>query len=173
MKVKLVRRLGPNALEGTARVESRIHATARNGGALSREKRLALALAGLAALPAFSPIQTTDRRREVAKREVSEIVAAIEGYRKECGELPDCLHLLVLPDEKGKAFLSRKGMPVDPWGTPYEYDYSEFDRGRWNFEVQSYGSDGRPGGEGEAADIGLVSAPPLPPLRGRAPGCAS
>ncbi|HKB14784.1 MAG TPA: type II secretion system protein GspG, partial [Planctomycetota bacterium] len=127
-----------------------------DGVPVRHPRRPALLLAALAA-PAFSPIQATEGKREAAEREIAETVAAIERYRRECGELPDCLHLLVLPDEQGKTFLSRKGMPVDPWGAPYEYDFSDGEGGRWMFEVRSFGSDRSPGGEGEAADIRRVS----------------
>jgi general secretion pathway protein G len=45
----------------------------------------------------------------------------------------------------------RKEVPVDPWGQPYQYaqpgEHGEFD-------ILSLGKDGKPGGEGEAADIG-------------------
>jgi general secretion pathway protein G len=44
-----------------------------------------------------------------------------------------------------------QALPEDPWGNPYQYvypgSYGEFD-------IISYGRDGRPGGEGLDADIG-------------------
>ena len=41
------------------------------------------------------------------------------------------------------------GLPTDPWGNAYRYA----NPGNGNFEIVSLGSDGAPGGEGEAADI--------------------
>ena len=45
----------------------------------------------------------------------------------------------------------KKGVPVDPWGTPYFYkqpgEHGEYD-------LISYGKDGVAGGTGEAADLG-------------------
>ena len=149
MKANAFRRFGPTGSDGLAR---------------SWAKHPALILASVAALPAFFRAQTTESKRAAAEREVTEIVVAIEKYRAECGELPDCLHLLVLPDEGGKVYLPRKGMPLDPWGTPYEYDYSEGDGGRWDIEVRSFASDRRLGGEGEAEDIRRVSGS-RPPSR--------
>ena len=52
------------------------------------------------------------------------------------------------PNWKGP-YLDR--LPKDPWNQPYQYQqpgqHGEFD-------IFSYGADGRPGGEGEDADIG-------------------
>lgn len=56
-------------------------------------------------------------------------------------------------------YLDSLALPVDPWGNPYIYlapgSHKE------PFEILSYGADGAPGGEGEAADIsssGISSA---------------
>ena len=40
--------------------------------------------------------------------------------------------------------------PSDPWGRPYVYKYPGE---RAEFDLLSFGKDGQPGGEGEAADI--------------------
>jgi general secretion pathway protein G len=42
------------------------------------------------------------------------------------------------------------GVPVDPWGHPYRYANPGPNGG---LEILSLGSDGAPGGEGEAADV--------------------
>lgn len=48
-------------------------------------------------------------------------------------------------------YLDAAVLPADPWGGPYVYlcpgTHGE------QFEILSYGADGAPGGEGEAADI--------------------
>jgi general secretion pathway protein G len=44
----------------------------------------------------------------------------------------------------------KKDIPRDPWGNPYQYK-SPGDHGE--YDLWSYGSDGAPGGEGEAADV--------------------
>lgn len=45
-----------------------------------------------------------------------------------------------------------KNMPLDPWGTPYQYlNPGTHSAG---YDLFSLGSDGAPGGEGHAADIG-------------------
>lgn len=54
------------------------------------------------------------------------------------------------PNWKGP-YLQSRSVPKDPWGRPYQYvqpgQHGEFD-------VYSLGADGKPGGEGEAADVG-------------------
>ncbi|MDM4767547.1 type II secretion system major pseudopilin GspG [Pelomonas sp. SE-A7] len=49
-----------------------------------------------------------------------------------------------------------EGVPLDPWGKPYQYAVPG--RDGLPFALYSFGSDGKPGGEGDAADIG--SLPP-------------
>jgi len=43
------------------------------------------------------------------------------------------------------------GIPKDPWGKPYQYQrpgqHAEID-------IYTYGADGKPGGDGESADVG-------------------
>ena len=41
-------------------------------------------------------------------------------------------------------------MPLDPWGNPYQFRYPG-EHGE--YDLISYGKDGKPGGEGAAADI--------------------
>lgn len=52
------------------------------------------------------------------------------------------------PNWKGP-YLDR--LPKDPWNQPYQYQQPGQ---HGDVDVYSYGSDGRPGGEGDAADIG-------------------
>src|ERR1043165_5423554 len=47
----------------------------------------------------------------------------------------------------------KKAVPVDPWGRPYVY---RTPGQKGEFDVFSYGRDGKPGGTGEDADIGLA-----------------
>ncbi len=50
-----------------------------------------------------------------------------------------------------EGYLDSRTVPLDPWGRPYIYIVP----GRNNepYEIISYGSDGEPGGTGEAAEI--------------------
>jgi len=46
-------------------------------------------------------------------------------------------------------------VPADPWGHAYVYRQPGQGPGR-EFELFSYGRDGKPGGTGEDADIGIL-----------------
>ena len=47
----------------------------------------------------------------------------------------------------------KKGVPADPWGHAYVY---RTPGQKGEFELFSYGRDGKPGGSGEDADIGVL-----------------
>ncbi|MFW0758176.1 type II secretion system major pseudopilin GspG [Pseudomonas sp. H11T01] len=47
-----------------------------------------------------------------------------------------------------------KSLPIDPWGTPYQYLYPGVNSADGGYDLFSFGSDGVPGGEGHGADIG-------------------
>lgn len=47
-------------------------------------------------------------------------------------------------------YLQARSVPKDPWGRPYQYA-SPGQHG--DFDISSFGADGKPGGEGEAADV--------------------
>jgi general secretion pathway protein G len=78
-----------------------------------------------------------------ARADVRGIEEALELYAAEHGRVPTTQEGLaaLVPTQLLK-------IPVDPWGNPYVY-LREAGRGH----VVSYGSDGEPGGEGNAADI--------------------
>jgi general secretion pathway protein G len=46
----------------------------------------------------------------------------------------------------------KKEVPLDPWGNPYVY--AEPGTHNNDYDLMSYGKDGRAGGTGEAADLG-------------------
>ena len=47
-----------------------------------------------------------------------------------------------------------KSLPVDPWGTPYQYLNPGVQSIDGDYDIVSLGSDGVIGGEGQASDIG-------------------
>ncbi len=47
-------------------------------------------------------------------------------------------------------YLAKQQVPGDPWGRAYRYK-TPGDHG--DYDLTSYGSDGQPGGTGEAADV--------------------
>ena len=78
--------------------------------------------------------------------------AVISYSRFTGGKYPSTLLSLVTPDADGITFLPLDEVPRDPWGNEYVYTSPAEDRPH---EILSLGADGRPGGEGAAADIML------------------
>lgn len=92
-----------------------------------------------------------------AKAQIDALEKALDQYRLDTGRYPSTeLGLKALverPPEEPKwngPYLKRT-VPLDPWGKPYVY---KVPGQKWEFELLSYGRDGRPGGSGEDADIG-------------------
>lgn len=94
-----------------------------------------------------------------AKQDIQNIVTALSLYKLDNYVYPSTeqgLEALVTkpsgqpeaPNWKGP-YLDR--VPKDPWGRAYLYQYPGQ---HGEIDVYSYGADGKPGGEGEAADIG-------------------
>jgi len=93
-----------------------------------------------------------------AKVQVRALETALATMRLDLGRDPtqaEGLNLLVQADRSAVAgwsgpYLSG-GLPLDPWGHPYVYQPPGDDQS--SAKVLSLGSDGKPGGEGNAADI--------------------
>lgn len=96
--------------------------------------------------------------RTAAANQVDALSKAIDTYRLDMGRFPrqeDGLQVLVERPEGESRWNGpylRGSVPLDPWGNPYVY---RFPSERSDYEVISYGKDGRPGGEGEDADVGM------------------
>jgi len=97
----------------------------------------------------------------VAETQLSNIANALDLYRLDNSHYPSTqqgLEALVSkptgsPEPKNwnpDGYL--KSVPEDPWGSEYQY-VSPGTEGP--YDLYSYGSDGQPGGEGDAADISV------------------
>lgn len=87
--------------------------------------------------------------------DVATIASAVETYTIEHGRAPATLEALVTPDERGHTYLkNRTTVPPDPWGAVYGYEPPHSERG---YRVFSLGRDGKPGGEGDDADIEITA----------------
>ena len=95
-----------------------------------------------------------------AKADIALIEQGLEMYRLDNLNYPspsEGLQALVTPPAaSGQAGRYRAGgylkrLPDDPWGHPYQYA-NPGQHG--TFDVYSFGADGKPGGEGNDADIG-------------------
>lgn len=93
---------------------------------------------------------------KVARAQISAIETALETFRIDVGRFPSgeegLAALMAAPgnDPRWAGPYLRKALPLDPWGNPYHY---RMPGTAGDFDVFSYGRDGRPGGTGEDADL--------------------
>ena len=102
-------------------------------------------LAGYVAPRYFSQVGKSEI--QVAKAQIESFGKALDQYRLETRRYPTT--------EEGLQALQpylKKSVPNDPWGRPYVYR-APGDKGE--FELLSFGRDGKSGGNGEDADIVL------------------
>jgi general secretion pathway protein G len=102
-------------------------------------------LAGYVAPRYFSQVGKSET--QVARAQIDSLEKALDQYRLDNRRYPT--------SEEGLAAIGpylKKAVPNDPWGRPYAY---RTPGQRGDYEVFSYGRDGKSGGTGEDADIGL------------------
>lgn len=113
----------------------------------------------------FSRVDTS--KVQVADTQARLLRGAVETFQLEVGRIPtpdEGLAVLFTPPTDERARSRWRGpyldeaVPADPWGTPYQYSIPG--RDGLPFAIYSFGADGKPGGEGNDADIGF-----LPPQR--------
>ena len=118
----------------------------------------------------------TDKNSSVHKiyRDLVAIETGLNSYRKDNGDFPetgvDLQKLLSGERPSGDSTSSRTQkyideMPVDPWGRPYQYNYSQL-RGNIaaTYKLYTYGADGVVGGAGEDVDVGSQHLKYLEPI---------
>jgi general secretion pathway protein G len=95
-----------------------------------------------------------EANRKSALVQLEKISSAVELYRLETGRYPETLDDLVEQPQGVERwqgpYVRKQSQLVDPWGTPLAI---EVPGESGTFDLISYGADGRPGGEGDAADI--------------------
>jgi general secretion pathway protein G len=102
-------------------------------------------LAGYVAPRYFSQVGKSEI--QVAKAQIDALEKALDHYRLDQRRYPNT--------EEGLAAIGpylKKAVPNDPWGRPYVY---RTPGQKSEFELFSYGRDGKPGGTGDDADIGI------------------
>lgn len=101
-----------------------------------------------------------EARAVAAKQDISSIMQALNLYRLDNGRYPSTeqgLQALVQkPTTEPVPSNYKQGgyvgkVPTDPWGNPYQFLNPGL---KGEVDVQSFGADGKPGGEGINADIG-------------------
>ncbi|MFA9440974.1 type II secretion system major pseudopilin GspG [Uliginosibacterium sp. sgz301328] len=109
----------------------------------------------------FSKVDSS--KVQTAETQVKLLRGAIETMRLDLGVYPSAEEgLAVLTIPPGDDKLARRwhgpyledALPNDPWGNPYQYVVPGPD-GR-PFGIYSFGADGKAGGEGYDADVGMV-----------------
>ena len=119
-------------------------------------------LALISALVVVNVLPERDRAAvRKARIDIGIIESALDQYRLDLFRYPSTeqgLQALVeapssgpLQDQFRPGGYIRGGVPLDPWGNPYQY---RFPGERGEIDVFSFGADGEPGGEGLNADIG-------------------
>lgn len=116
-------------------------------------------LAGLVAPRYFDTVGKS--KAKVARAQIDSLEKALDQYRLEVGSYPPAeqgLEALVVQPPgvlNWQGPYLKKAIPKDPWGNAYIYKLSESKR---EIDLVSLGSDGQPGGTGDAKDI-VLSAP--------------
>ncbi len=107
--------------------------------------------------------QADKAKVQTAETQAKMLKGALETMRLDIGRLPsqdEGLELLVQQPTDSKLAQRWKGpyledgLPEDPWGNPYQY--SPQPSGTRAFTLYSFGADGKDGGSGYDADIGLL-----------------
>lgn len=119
-------------------------------------------LAGLVGPKMFGKVDNA--KVKTVQTQIKMLKSALQTYRLDVGEYPSTQEGLAAINKKpdsAKArqnwqgpYLSEK-VPTDPWGNPYQYRREP--SGEEDITLYSLGSDGKPGGEGLDADIGLAT----------------
>jgi general secretion pathway protein G len=96
-------------------------------------------------------------KQVTARAQIELLGAGLDQYRLDVGSYPPStvgLEALVrnpnLANWNGP-YLKKSVIPLDPWGRPYQYRCCPGEQGE--YDLWSEGADGKPGGDGENADI--------------------
>lgn len=94
----------------------------------------------------------------VAKAQLDSLSKALSQYRLDVGHFPttaqglDSLMKAPAGEPRWQGPYLQRAIPLDPWGHPYQYRSPGRDG---DFELFSFGKDGRAGGAGDDADVTL------------------
>ena len=95
-------------------------------------------------------------KSKTARVQIAEIEQGVDLFKLDVGRYPnDAEGLRALVDRPATASgwngpYLKKGLPADPWGGAYQYKLQGRHGGP---DIFSLGGDGRPGGDGEDADV--------------------
>ncbi|MFC0633932.1 type II secretion system major pseudopilin GspG [Brevundimonas balnearis] len=140
---------------------------ARRDGFTLVELMVVIVIIGLlATVVAINVLPSQDRAMVgKARADIATLEQAVETYRLDNLTFPTAQQglqaLVSAPSDLAQPERYRQGgyirrLPEDPWGNPYQYRHPSAHGGQ--FDVWSWGADGREGGEGNDADIGNWAA---------------
>jgi len=94
-------------------------------------------------------------KQSAAKTQIEMLGQALDSFRLDTGRYPNTsegLNALTSNPgiDKWDGPYLKKGVPMDPWSKPYQY---QAPGQHGDYDLVSYGNDGAPGGEGENKDI--------------------
>ncbi|MBI4007384.1 MAG: type II secretion system major pseudopilin GspG [Planctomycetes bacterium] len=96
-------------------------------------------------------------KQTIAKAQIESLCTAIDTYKLDTDKYPTQEEgLSSLTNNPANVenwhgpYLAKKNVPKDPWGNEYVYTYPG---NNGEFDIISYGADGKEGGEGENADV--------------------
>lgn len=96
-----------------------------------------------------------DAKRAKAASDIAALRTALSTYKLDTGQYPsteeglNALRSAPSDVNNWRGPYTEKAIPPDPWGNEYVYESD----GSEEYSLTSYGSDGAPGGDGEAADV--------------------
>lgn len=117
----------------------------------------------LSTIVAVNVLPSGDRARQQAvETQIAQMKTAMNIYRLDFGTYPTAdqglAALVAAPQNLRRperyrtgGYLDTQTVPLDPWDTPYQYVVPG--QNGAEFQICSYGRDGRPGGQGIDADI--------------------
>lgn len=111
-------------------------------------------LATLVAPSLFKKVGSS--KQKTAMAQIANIETALKTFKLDVGRYPRTEEGLAALITSPRGLLNwdgpylEKDVPLDPWGSPYGYTSPGE---KVEYEIVSYGADGRPGGEGEDRDI--------------------
>src|SRR5438552_16205557 len=114
-------------------------------------------LAGYVAPRYFSQVGRSEI--QVAKAQIEALEKALDQFRLDTRHYPsleqglDALVIRPTNEPNWSGPYLKKAVPSDPWGHPYVY---RLPGEKSEFQLFSYGRDGKAGGTGEDADIGVL-----------------
>jgi general secretion pathway protein G len=121
-------------------------------------------LAAIVAPSLFGNI--SDARQKAAKSQIQILALALDAYRLDCDTVPsteqglDALRALPVSDPPAnwRGPYLRQVVPLDPWGRSYVYASPGVSNPS-SYDLYTLGKDGKPGGDGESADVTSWNGP--------------